>query len=86
MLESELERRFVEYVKAHGGIAYKWTSPGRRGVPDRIVVLPGHILFVELKTETGQLTPWQVREHQRLKALGHTVLVIRRESEFVCVL
>lgn len=41
MQEKELEARFRERVKAAGGRAYKFVSPGNSGVPDRLVVLPG---------------------------------------------
>ena len=50
MRESELERKFCRLVGQSGGKAYKFTSPGNSGVPDRLVVLPeGRIGFVELK-------------------------------------
>ena len=62
MKESEIERVLVEEVKRLGGRAYKWTSPGNDGVPDRIVFLPDtRVIFVELKTDTGRLSPLQRR-------------------------
>ena len=76
MKESAIERRFVEQVKQLGGFSYKWVSPGRAGVPDRIVVLPGgRVLFVELKREGGVLKPLQAHELARLQALGCTAVV-----------
>ena len=37
-------------VKDIGGIAYKFVSPAHRGVADRLVVLPGGVVwFVEVK-------------------------------------
>jgi hypothetical protein len=43
-----------------GGITYKFTSPGRKGVADRIACLPdGSTWFVELKTKGGRLSPLQ---------------------------
>lgn len=38
MAEKSIEARHRKAVKARGGIAYKFTSPGRRGVPDRLVL------------------------------------------------
>ena len=47
-LERNIERKLVNGVKAMGGIAYKWVSPGNTGVPDRIVIFPdGKVEFVE---------------------------------------
>ena len=77
MLEKTVEAALVKRVKELGGIAYKWTSPGRTGVPDRIVMIPGgKIIFVELKSPTGKLTVRQEREHDTIRALGFDVIVI----------
>lgn len=71
MKESDIEARLVRGVKAQGGRAYKFVSPGHVGVPDRIVVLPGgRVIFVELKTETGRLSGAQKFELGCLTALG----------------
>ena len=40
MRESEIERRLVQQVRKHGGLCYKFTSPGNPGVPDRIIITP----------------------------------------------
>jgi hypothetical protein len=51
------------------GIAYKFVSPGRRSVPDRIVLLPGgRIVFVECKSPGKAPRADQLREHERLRA------------------
>lgn len=72
--ESQLEREFVTSVHARGGLARKFVSPNRRGVPDQIIVWPGgHIHFVELKAELGKLTKLQQREQQRLTDAECTV-------------
>ena len=60
MKESEVERHFVWAVERAGGKTWKFTSPGRKGVADRIVCLPdGQTWFVELKTKGGRLSPLQ---------------------------
>ncbi|AVE48201.1 PDDEXK family nuclease [Serratia marcescens] len=75
--ESTIERHLVAQVKAAGGTAYKFTSPGRRSVPDRLVLLPGgRAVFVECKAPGEQPRPDQVREHNRLRALGFDVVVL----------
>lgn len=77
MRERDIETYLREQVKAAGGIAYKWTSPGNAGVPDRIVILPkGRIHFVELKAPGQKPTPLQQVQHRKLTALGCTVWVI----------
>lgn len=77
MLESKIEAHLVKRVKDVGGAAYKFTSPQRRAVPDRLVLLPGgRATFVECKATGQRPTDAQAREHARLWALGFPVLVI----------
>lgn len=77
MRESQIERALVQRVQAVGGQAYKFTSPGRVGVPDRIVLLPGRPPeFVELKREGEKPRSTQAREHARIRAAGGVVHVI----------
>jgi hypothetical protein len=70
MLEKEIEAALVKRVKALGGLCEKFTSPGRRSVPDRIVTLPGNkVIFVELKAPGNKPTPNQQRDHERRRNL-----------------
>ena len=77
MLERDIERYLYEEVKKLGGIAYKFTSPGRRSVPDRICVLPGGVVcFVECKSPGKKPTPAQQREITSLTSRGHLVTYV----------
>jgi len=60
MLEKQIESYLIWAVEHHGGKTWKFTSPGRKGVADRIVCLPdGTTWFVELKTKDGRLSELQ---------------------------
>jgi len=77
MLERDIERALVRRVTALGGMCEKFTSPGRRSVPDRLITMPGgHIIFVELKAPSKKPTELQKRDHARRRALGCEVRVI----------
>lgn len=77
MREKDIETVLVREVKRMGGRAYKWTSPGNDGVPDRIVILPNrNPIFVELKTEKGKLSELQRVQIRRLRELGQDVRVL----------
>lgn len=77
MREKDIEQKLTQGVKRLGGRAYKWTSPGNDGVPDRIVIIPGRPpVFVELKTETGRLSPLQKIQIKRLQDLGQDARVL----------
>lgn len=73
-MESEkvLERYLCDQVKALGGEAYKFVSPMRRFVLDRLCVLPkGLVWFVEVKSEGQVPSEGQFREIERLTLKGH---------------
>jgi hypothetical protein len=70
-MEKIVERWLVKSVEALGGKAYKFVSPGRAGVADRIVVLPGGaVWFVEVKAPTGRLSALQRVFAQDMERLG----------------
>lgn len=75
--EKQIEKYLVDQVRIKlKGTAYKFTSPGRRAVPDRICVIPGYCFFVECKATDKYLTDAQEREADRLKDLDQWVYVV----------
>ena len=81
MREVTIETYLVKRIKSLGGLALKFTSPGRLSVPDRIVIMPGgKLTFVELKRPGGVATIAQRREHERLRALGQEVMVVNSKE------
>lgn len=82
MRESKLEHRLVSEVTRIGGRAPKWTSPGNRGVPDRLVILPGgRTIYVEMKSPGKPLEPLQVRWAKILRSMGHQVYKIDSDED-----
>ena len=81
--EKDTERYLCEQVEERmNGIAYKFVSPQRRSVPDRLCILPeGRHFFVEVKSEGKNPTPGQIREIKRLQNLHHPVWVVRTKGE-----
>lgn len=77
--ESAIERRFREGIARKGGWSMKLV--GVKGVPDRLVVFPGRVAFVELKGPRGRLSPAQDFMIARLRALGAEVVVLRGDDE-----
>lgn len=72
-LEKSIENVLRKAVEDEGGVCLKWTCPGHRGVPDRMILFPGGIIaFVELKrpgakVKAGGLQEWW---RQRLVEFG----------------
>ena len=69
-LEKALERKVVGFCKSKGLLCYKFTSPSNRGVPDRVVIGPKGVLFLELKREGCKPTPLQSYHIERIREAG----------------
>lgn len=62
MLEREIEKNVKEYAESKGFLAWKFTSPSNRGVPDRIFISPtGFVSFIEFKRKDRELTKLQYK-------------------------
>ena len=72
ILEKEIEAKLRDRTIAAGGQCLKWVCPGWKGVPDRIVLMPGgRTIFVETKRPVGgKLSKMQKWWAKRLTALG----------------
>ena len=75
--ESAIERWLGKRLRLLGCLYLKLVSPGNAGVPDRIIILPrGRIIFAELKTADGQLSPIQAFCINRLQSMGCDVRIV----------
>ena len=78
MREAQLERLFRSRVRMVLGGRIEKLAPTTKGMPDRLVLLPGGgLILVELKTEKGKLSPAQREWHLRARRLGTKVVVLR---------
>jgi hypothetical protein len=88
MRESLIEAHLVKRVKEIGGEVRKVQWIGRRGAPDRLVMLPPFrfqgrplsitpvTIWVELKATGVPPEAHQLREHKRMRSMGQQVEVI----------
>lgn len=88
--ERDIERYLVQQVKALGGEVRKVQWVGRRGAPDRVVMLRArhprlvggkvaderNTIWVELKAPGIPPEPHQLREHARMRRMGQRVEVV----------
>ncbi len=74
--ESDIESYLVERVRDMQGEVRKVKWLGRHGAPDRIVMVPGRTIWVELKAPGEKAKPHQVREHERMRRMGQHVVVV----------
>ena len=77
MLEKQIEQKVCDYAKSKGVLVYKFTSPARAAVPDRLFIRPdGVVWFCEFKREGQKPTIPQEREHHRLRQHKVSVFVV----------
>ena len=82
MKEKNIEQKFLTAVKAVGGVAVKFVSPGLDGMPDRLALLPGgKMAFVEVKAPGKKPRPIQEARHRMLRRLGFQVYVLDDEKQ-----
>ena len=86
MRERDIERYLVKRVRELGGEVRKVQWIGRRGAPDRLVMLAptrdrfgdlqSPTIWVELKAPGVKPEAHQLREHVRMRKMGQRVVVV----------
>lgn len=71
--ESEVEAQIRDYAKATGWLVYKFVSPGKRAVPDRVFVYRGVVVFAEIKRPKEEPTRQQRVRINELRKEGANV-------------
>jgi len=84
MLEKDIEAKVRAQAIAAGWLVYKFTSPSRRSVPDRLFIRGGRVAFVEFKRPGGTLTSGQAREIERLRQKGGVEVYVCYSVEEAC--
>ncbi len=79
LTEAQWMRQFRELAQTLGWTFYHpWLSRfSPRGFPDCVICRPPRLIFAELKTDTGRLTPDQERWIEMLRACGQEAYVWR---------
>lgn len=82
LLEHHIESRLVREVKKLNGIPYKFVSPQRRSVPDRLCVFRHNVIyFIEVKRPGGKPTTNQKRELKNLERLNCNTAIVTTYDE-----
>jgi hypothetical protein len=86
--ETVVEAYLRKRVEECGGLCEKHVSPGRKGVPDRLVTIPyrnepntPRMELVETKAPGKKPRADQVRDHERRAKLGIVVRVIDTKAK-----
>ncbi len=81
MREADIEKHLVKAIEAARGVARKLKWIGRRSAPDRLIILNGQVVFVEVKAPGETPDMAQILEHRRLREAGALVFVIDSKAE-----
>ncbi len=76
MLEKDIERKVCAHAKKIGMEVYKFSSPARAAVPDRMFLYKKYVFFIEFKATGKKPTAQQVREHNRMSEQGVDVFIV----------
>jgi len=81
MRESAIERPCCNWAKSTYGImAIKLVN--LIGIPDRILLYNGQVIFIEFKAPGEEPRPAQLFMHTKLRSLGFSVYVIDNRDQF----
>jgi Holliday junction resolvase len=61
MRESTIEQAVVTYARMRGCLVIKNATPGHRGVPDRLFLKSGKVMFLEFKAPGKKPSAIQMR-------------------------
>ena len=77
MLESAIEKKLKTRLERLGCIVIKFVSPGMRGVPDRLVLIPGgKQIFVECKRPGEKLRKQQSYRFKQFAEVGALCMAV----------
>lgn len=79
--EGKVEDYLVARCDQLGWIQFKFTAPGRRGVPDRLVIGDGVTAFIELKSDVGKPSEIQKVVIGKMRNAGAVVYICHTKGE-----
>lgn len=79
--EGKVEDYLVSRCDQLGWIQFKFTAPGRRGVPDRLIIGNGVTAFMELKSDVGKPSEIQKVVIGKMRDAGAIVYICHTKAE-----
>jgi len=86
--ESSLQRKIEAWCKEWGRpiLSFHQSKAAKRllppGWPDLTIIMPNRVIFIELKSAKGRLSPEQKQLRMQFMALGHDIYEIRSFKRF----
>lgn len=89
MKEKAIENKIKAYLKTIDGLFYFKEHGGlygRAGLPDIIVCFNGLFIGLEVKTDSGELTPLQSATIKRIRDCGGIAEVVRSVEDVINII
>lgn len=80
-IENDIEEYLGKRAKEENGIYFKFISPGNSGVPDRILIIKGYTIFIELKAPGKTTRELQTETIKKMRKQGATVFVFDSKEQ-----
>lgn len=79
--EGAIETYLRDEARKRGFLCWKFTTPSTNGVPDRILIGHGLIIWVETKAPNGRIRALQTEIHKLMRKHGAQVYVTSTRDE-----
>lgn len=79
--EHLVEGYLVKQAKKYDIFCCKFVSPSTNGVPDRMLIKNGHVIFIETKSLTGEPSDTQKIIIKKMREHGATVYVANSKKQ-----
>lgn len=79
--EGKVENYLIKQSENRDFLCFKFTSPGHKGVPDRVVIGKDKVIFVELKSENGHPSKQQKFVIKKMRDRGADVRLCFTKEE-----
>lgn len=80
-IEKDIEEYLGKRAKEEDAIYFKFVSPGNSGVPDRILIVKGYTIFIELKAPGETTRDLQTETIKKMRRRGATVFVFDNKEQ-----
>lgn len=81
--ENVIKKQVSDWLDIHGWFHFPILQSlgSYRGIPDKIAVKAGIVLFLEMKSQTGTLSKYQKEFRRRIIEKGGHYLVVKSEED-----
>jgi len=81
MNEQQIQHKIIKYLESNGYYVVKIIAANKSGVPDVIAAKDGKVIFIEVKTLIGKLSPLQKYNIKKIQKCGNRAIIVHSAVE-----